>query len=105
MRRACLKLVRQLVVDSLLEGHGANHVATALVRRHGIQQSGFAIQSADAGRTIYLVTGENVEVAIQSLHVHFEMRHGLGSIDQHWDVTAVCHFDDPLDRIDRAECI
>src|SRR5439155_16789702 len=62
-------------------------------------------QSADAGRTIYLVTGENVEVAIQSLHVHFEMRHGLGSINQHWDVTAVCHFYDPLDRIDRAECV
>src|SRR5216684_7973581 len=103
MGRASFKFVGQLVVDRLLEGHRTDHVATALVRRHGIQQSGFAIKNADAGRTIYLVTGENVEVAIQSLDVHFEMRHSLGPIDQHRDVPAMCHFDNALDRSDRPQ--
>src|SRR5579864_3184468 len=73
---AGFKLVRQLVVDRLLEGHGTDHVAAALVRRHGIQQSGFAIQHADSGWTIDLVTGENVKVTIEGLDVYFEMRHG-----------------------------
>src|SRR5258708_7473726 len=72
MGRAGLKFVRQLVVDRLLEGHRTDHVAAALVRRHRIQQSGFAIQNADASGTINLVTGKNVEVTIQSLHIHFE---------------------------------
>ena len=86
MGRAGFKFVGQIVVDRLLEGHGTDHVAAALVRRHGFQQSGLAIENADAGRTVHLVTGENVEVAIQSLYVDVDMRHGLGSIDQHRDV-------------------
>src|SRR6266446_6680425 len=88
MGRASFKFIGQLVVDGLLEGYGTDHVAAALIRRHGVEQSGFAIQNADPSRTIDLVTGENVEVAIQDLDVHFEMRHGLGSIDQHRNVTA-----------------
>src|SRR5713101_5345645 len=73
MGRASFKFVGQLVVDRLLEGYGTDHVAAALIRRHGIQQSRFAVQNADASWTVHLVTRENVEVAIQSLDVHFEM--------------------------------
>src|SRR6266849_721525 len=103
MGRASFKFVGQLVVDRLLEGHGTDHVTTALVGRHGIQQSGFAIQNADSGWTIYFVTGENVEITIQSLDVHLEMRHGLSPIDQHRDVPAMYHFDNALDRSDRPQ--
>src|SRR5437016_12192806 len=54
MGRACLKLVGQLVVNRLLEGYGTDHVAAALIRRHGIQQSRFAVQNADASWTVQL---------------------------------------------------
>src|ERR1700739_855240 len=103
MGRASFKFIGQLVVDRLLEGYGTDHVAAALIRRHGVEQSRFAIQNADASWTVHLVTGENIEVTIQSPDVYCEMRHGLGSIDQHRDVPAMCHFDNALDRIDRAQ--
>src|SRR5260370_24456495 len=89
MGRASFKFVGQLVVDRFLEGYRTDHVATALVRRHGIQQSVLAIQNADAGGTIYLVTVEDVKVAIESPDVHLEMRHGMCSIDHHQEVSAM----------------
>ena len=52
MGRARFKFVRQFVVDCLLECHRTDHVTAALVRRHGIQQSGFAVQNADARRPV-----------------------------------------------------
>ena len=69
VRRAGLELVRQRVVGRLLERDRADHVAAALVRRHRLQERGLAVQDADAGRPVKLVAGEDVEVAVQLLHV------------------------------------
>ena len=83
MRRPGLELIGQGVVRRLLEGHRANHVTPALVGRHGLQEGGLAIQDANASRPVQLMAGEGVEVAVEILHIHLQMRHGLGPIDQH----------------------
>ena len=57
------------VVEGLLEGDRADHVAAALVRRHGLEEAGLAVQDADAGGAEQLVAGERVEVAIEVLDV------------------------------------
>jgi len=55
MRRTCLELVRQFVVDRLLESDGADHVAASLVRRHLLQQLLTSVQNTDARRAEYLM--------------------------------------------------
>ena len=47
--------------------------------------------------------GEGVEVAIQLLHVHAQVRHRLGAVEQHGDAPGVGQVDDRLDRVDRAQ--
>ena len=47
------------------------------------QQLGLAVEHADPGRTIELVAGEDVEVAIERLHVDRLVRHRLAAVDQH----------------------
>ena len=105
VRRAGFEFVRQLVVSCLLECDGTDHVAAALIRRHGVEQRRFAVQHADAGRPVNLVAGEGVEIAVERLHVHLHVRHGLRAIHQHGNVVAVRQFDHSLERIDRAERI
>src|SRR5262244_203198 len=87
--RPGLKLVRQGVVVSLLEGDDADHVATTLVGWHAFQQVRLAIQDSDASGTKQLVAGEGVEIAAQLLHIYRQMWHRLRPIDYHRDVAAV----------------
>src|SRR3984893_3439457 len=105
VRRAGLKFVRELVVEGLLKRDRTDHVTAALVGRHSIEQGGFAVQNADARRCVQLVAGESIEVTIERLHVHRHMWHSLGAIDQHWNVQPVRHFDEQLERNDRAQRI
>ena len=54
VRRACFKLVRQVVVQGFFKGDHLDHVAPAVVRRHIFQQGRFRITRRFRwGRTVY----------------------------------------------------
>ncbi len=61
------------------------------------------IEHADAGRTVQLVRGERVEVAVEILHVDLGVRHGLRPVDEHGHALRVRRADDLLHRVDGAE--
>ena len=65
--------------------HVADHLAAALVRRHGGQPLRLAVEHADAGRPVELVAGEDVEVDVEVLHVDRQVHGGLAAVDQHRD--------------------
>ena len=67
------------------------------------EQRVLAVEDADAGRTVELVAGESVEVAIEFLHIDREVRHRLSAVDQHRNAAAMGGVDDALHRIDRAQ--
>src|SRR5207253_3914742 len=98
IRRASLKLIRQPVINRLVESNGGNHVSAALVRWHGLQQFGLAVKNANSGRTINLVAGEGIEVAVKILYVHLHTRRSLRSVDQNWNVARVRHADNLTHR-------
>ncbi len=83
VRSAGLETGWRIGVGGAFEADAADHVAAALIRRHRGQHLGAAPEHTDAGGAVELVTGENIEVATQRLHVHRQMRHGLRAIDQH----------------------
>ena len=87
----------------LLEADVADHVAARLVRRHQFQMLRLAVEDADAGRAVHLVPGEDVEIAVQVLHIDAQMRHRLGAVDEDDNAVLVGELDDFLDRIDRAQ--
>ena len=89
----------------LLEAHGEDHVATALPRRHGLEQRLAAVEHADAGGAVQLVAGEGIEIAIERLHVDALMRHRLRAIEQHRYPARVRKRNDLLHRQNRAEGI
>ncbi len=86
-----------------MESDFANHVAPALVRRHGIEQRGLAVEHANASGAVEFVPRECVEIAIQCLHIDFEVRHGLGPIDQYRNAPGMRQFDQVPHRVDRAK--
>ena len=102
---AGLELLRRLLVDALLEGDVLDHVAAALPRRHRLELARLAVERADAGRPEHLVAGEDVEVAVERLHVDRHVRDGLRAVDQHARAVAVRHLDHLARRRDRAERI
>ena len=75
-----------------------DHVAAALVGRHGVQQPGLAVENADARRPEHLVAGEGVEIGVQRLHVDLHVRRGLRAVDQRQGAGAVRHLDDLAHR-------
>ena len=103
VRRAGLELVRQIVPGRALEGDAADHVSAAHERRHRFEQIRLPEQHADAGRTVELVPGRDVEVAAERLDVDRHVVRRLRSVDQDRDAARVRERDDVLDRIDRAE--
>ena len=76
-RRAGLELVRRLAVGDAVLEHLADHLAAAVERRHGGELLVLAVEHADAGRAVELVAGEDVEVAVDVLHVDVEMHRRL----------------------------
>jgi len=87
----------------MLEGDVANHVAAALPWRRVVEQSFFAVQNTDTGRTEHLVTGKYEPVAIQRLHVSPQMRDRLRTIQQDPGAGSMGHVDDLSGRRDGAE--
>jgi hypothetical protein len=71
--------LRRRLVERFFEGDILNHVASALPRRHLIQNFGLPVHHADARRCKDLVPREDIEVAIDRLHVD---THGGASQDQ-----------------------
>ena len=61
------------------------------------------VEHADAGRAVKLVTGEDVEVAVDVLHVDRQMNRGLAAVDQHRNAAGVRELHHVLDRHDGAE--
>ncbi len=80
---AGLKPVRRLLVFGLLESDAEDHVAAALPGRHRGEQIVAPIERADPGRSIDLMTGKGIEVAVQRLHIDRQPRRCLAAVDQH----------------------
>ena len=92
--RAGFELVRQVGVGGLLEGDHLDHVAAALIGRHGVEQRGLAVEDADAGGAEDLVAAEGVEIGVERLQVHLHVGRGLRAIDQRQGAGRVRHLDD-----------
>lgn len=67
---ACLEAGRRLVERRALVRYVLDHVASALPRRHRLQEVGFAVDGADPRGAKHLVTREDVEVTVQRLNVN-----------------------------------
>ena len=102
-RGARLEFVGQLVVGRLLEGDVLDHLTTPLIRLHLVEPLRFAVHHADTHRGVHLVAGETVEVAVEGLHIHRTVRHGLRSVDKDGHIMAVRDADDLLNRVDGAQ--
>src|SRR6516164_1601894 len=97
-RRARLELVWRIAIGDVILKHLADHLAAAVERRHGGEVLVLAIEHTDSGRTIELVAGESVEVAIDLAHVDIEVHGSLGAVEQHRDAARVSDAGDFLRR-------
>ncbi len=97
---AGLELGRCGHVGRALLGDLRDHVAAAEERRHRLEQLGLAVQDADAGRPVRLVTGPGVEVDVA--HVDRQVRDGLRAVDHHPGAGGVRAAGDVGDVVDRA---
>ena len=79
--RAGLELPGQVGPGRLGLTDGADHVAAADERGHPLEQLAPAVEHADAGRAISLVTGPGVEIGVERAQVHRDLGHRLGSVD------------------------
>ena len=70
------------MVRGSFERHVLDHVAAALPWLRGVQHLGLAVEDPDASRREDLVPGEHVEIGVERSHVHREVSHGLGTVDQ-----------------------
>ena len=93
---------RSVHVDSLAADR-ADHVTTADERRHLLEQRAAAVQHADPGRAVGLVSGPGVEVGVDRAQVDRHLRDRLGAVDQHDGAHRVRPAHDLGDRVDRAE--
>ena len=97
-----LEALRRHLIGGFFEGDGLDHVAAALPGRHGVKDHTLAVKHADAGWPVGLVTGEHVEIAIQSLHIDRHPGRGLAAADQHLGARSVDKPHNGLDSRDMA---
>ena len=102
-RRAGLEAVRRRVVGHALGRHDVDHLAATVEGRQGGQHIVLAVEHADAGRSVDLVTGEDVEIGVEVAHVDVEMHGALRPVDHDRDPACVGDADHLLDGRDRAE--
>ena len=102
-RRACFKFGGRRGVEGALEADAQDHVAAALVGRHGVKQVVAAVEDADAGRPVVFVRGEGEEVAAEGLHVHRHVGDGLCGIDDSDDAARFGAGDERREVVDAAE--
>jgi len=103
LRRAGLKLPRQLGPGRLVGGNRADHVTATDERRHLLEQRPAAVEHADTGGTVGLVAGPGVEVGIDRAQVDRDLRDRLGAIDHDDGSRLVRPSHDLLDGVDRAQ--
>ena len=103
MRRSRLKLVRQFVVERLFKSDRADHVTAALPGRHGFQQFPLAVEDANSGGPVNLVTGKSIKITIERLNVNSKMRGRLRAIHQHRHIEAMRHLNHLAHRIHCAQ--
>ncbi len=97
------KALRRRLIERLLEGNVLDHVAYTLPWRHVVQHLGPPIQHADSGWGKDLVSGEDVEVAANRLHIHAHVRNCLRASDQHACAVTMRGLNHLLHRQDRAQ--
>src|SRR6516225_11475089 len=103
VRRPRLELVGHTVIERFLKCDRTDHVPTALIRRHLIQEARLAVEHADACRAVSLVAGENVELAVECPDIDLSMIDRLGAVDHDWYAMFVSQVDNLPNRINGAE--
>src|SRR3979409_2190915 len=78
--RAGLEAMRRLAVGDAILRHLADHLAPAIKGRHGGQMPMLAVEHADAGRSVELVPGDDVEVAVEIADVDVEVNRPLRAV-------------------------
>src|SRR5208337_5635029 len=101
--RTGLEFYRCILVGRPFEAHISNHMTTALIGRHLLEEIQFAVKCSDAGRAENLMPGENIEICIDSRHVDRYVRSGLSAINQNGHTSRVRERHDLLDRDNRTE--
>ncbi len=81
--------MRRLGVGDAVLVTVVDHLAAAHEGRHGLEPLALAVEHADAGRPVELVAGEDVEIAVDVLHVDRHMHGALAAVDQHRDAAGV----------------
>jgi len=72
--------VGDLIPGRTVVPHPLDHLAAAVVGRHRLQQRRLGDQRPASHGTEHFVAGEGVEVAVDRLHVHAEVRAGLRAV-------------------------
>ena len=98
-----LELVGQDVVGGFLESNGADHVPTALIGGHGVEEPGLAVEDPDAGGAVEFVPGEDVEIGVEFADVGGCVGDPLGAVDEDGGAAGVGFFDDFLHGIDGSQ--
>ena len=79
-----------------------DHVAATLVRRHGIEKLGPAIENANPIGAVDFMPREGVEIAVQVLNIDGAVRDRVGAIDEDGNPARLGQGDDFFGRVDRA---
>ncbi|GJE42658.1 hypothetical protein AEGHOMDF_1830 [Methylobacterium soli] len=101
--RPGLEAVRRVVVGDGVLGDGTDHLAAALVGGQALEPFALPVEHADPGRSVDLVAGEDVEIAIEGAHVDAAVDGALGPVEQHRHAVGMGDADDLLGRRHRAE--
>lgn len=76
------EFVGEVVEGGFFEGHGSDHVASALVGGHGLELVEPSVEGSDSHGAVCFVGGHGVEVAVDGLDVDGGVGEGLGSVDE-----------------------
>src|SRR6185437_757753 len=93
-RCPCLESVRRLAISDAILEYFADHLTAAIERLHRRQICMLAVKHADTGRSVNLVAGESIKIAVDIAHVDVEMHRALRTIDQHRNAVRMREFDD-----------
>ena len=102
---AGLEFKREYVVSCLFKCDVCNHVSSALVWRKLVEHVSFAVKHPDAVGAVNLVTGENIEIAVQVRYVNQAVLYPLCTVNQHGYAMPVSFSNNLLYRIDGSENI
>ncbi len=100
---AGLELGRRPLIQRTFRRDVGDHVAAALPRRRLGQRFLGAVEHADSGGAVDLVSGEHEEVGAEFRDVDRHVLNRLSAVDQHPGAVAVTQFDDLVDRDHRAQ--